>query len=82
MVITGLCHDWSGMLEIWNDSSSTLIEILDFYTPNFSVQCVHRLEVPAEANERVRLRLVISTDKNSDSISTEIFINRILMLQK
>lgn len=82
LAITGVCHDWSGMLEIWNDSSSMLIKVLDFYSPSFSVQCVHRLEVPAEASERVRLRLMVSKDKNGDSVSTEIFINRILILQK
>jgi len=43
---------------------------------------VHRVEVPGEATERIRLRLMVSPRKNSDSASTEIFINRVLILKK
>jgi arabinofuranosyltransferase len=82
LAIVGLCHNWSGMLEVFHDGSSTLISVLDFYNPTLDIQCVHRVEVPGEATERIRLRLMVSPRKNSDSASTEIFINRVLILKK
>jgi len=81
LAIVGLCHNWSGMLEVFHDGSSTLISVLDFYNPTLDIQCVHRVEVPGEATERIRLRLMVSPRKNSDSASTEIFINRVLILK-
>ena len=78
LAITALCHDWSGKISV---KVGEVVHLINLYSPDFHPQCVYNFAVPGKKTERVPVVIKVEAEHDPASHSTEVFINRILVLE-
>lgn len=76
LALTMLCHSWSGIINIKIGGTTWVV---DLFSANLNPQCVRQFIVPGSG--RVPVIITVEAQKNPSSQSTQVFINRILILE-
>lgn len=79
LAITALCHNWSGMMSVQIGHDKHLV---DLFSENFNTQCVYIFTVHGKKTDHIPVSITVETQRNPASFSTQIFLNRILLLEK